>query len=104
MHMGSGKDNIRKKQGDKYIADWLIMPRMTLETGKTLLNLDVIYDRGLLLEMIKYKPDKNFDRISALRIGMYYFRELAYKGTEPNKKAGKSKKIASRLVKRMHEG
>jgi len=80
MHIGSGKDDTRKLQGDIYIRDWLITPRSISEDGKVLLNLHLIYDIGLLQELIKYKPGGNFDRVSSFRIGIYYEKELVYKG------------------------
>lgn len=80
MHIGSGKNNTRINQGNIYLRDWLIKPRGTSEDGVKLLNLHLIYDIGLLQELIKYKDGGNFDRVSSLRIGMYYEREMAYKG------------------------
>lgn len=79
MHIGSGADDTRKTQGDLYIRDWLIKQRGRSEDGKQLLNLHLIYDIGLLQELIKYKAKGNFDRVSAFRIGMYYEREMQYK-------------------------
>lgn len=92
MHIGSGKNNTRINQGNIYIRDWLIQPRGTSEDGIKLLNLNLIYDIGLLQELIKYKDGGNFDRVSALRIGMYYEREMQYKNitvkTTTQKKTG----------------
>lgn len=80
MHMGSGKDNVRKNQGDKYIDEWLRETRRVLEDGEKKLGLHTILDIGLIDELSNY-DDGNFDRISALRIGMYALRELDYKDT-----------------------
>lgn len=92
MHIGSGKNNTRINQGNIYIRDWLIKPRGTSEDGIKLLNLNLIYDIGLLQELIKYKDGGNFDRVSALRIGVYYEQEMLYKGItakrETTKKTG----------------
>lgn len=79
MRIGSGRDNLRKLTGDKYFIDWLIQPRSTTETGETILNYHTIYDLGLLDECRLSKPNSNLDRISALRVGMFYARELIYK-------------------------
>lgn len=79
MHIGSGAEDTRKTQGDLYIRDWLIKSRGRTEDGKQLLNLHLIYDIGLLQELIKYKAKGNFDRVSCFRIGMYYEREMQYK-------------------------
>lgn len=78
MHIGSGKDNVRIGNGDLYLRDWLIRERGKSEDGKYLLNLHLIYDIGLLQELIKYKSGGNFDRVSSLRIGMYYEKEMLY--------------------------
>lgn len=82
MHIGSGKNDLRKMQGDKYIQEWLLKPRGITEDGKRILNLHTIYDLGLLEELIKYKNEGNYDRISSLRINMFYEREFAYKNKE----------------------
>jgi len=79
MKMASGKENLRKLVGDKYIADWLITPRYEDSNGRVFLNLDAIPDIGLVRELIKYKPKgSQFDRVSALRVGMFHLRELIY--------------------------
>jgi hypothetical protein len=80
MHIASGEDNLRKLQGDMYIKQWLNTVRYTTEDGRVIKNLHLIYDIGLLEELIKYNPKDNFDRIAAFRIGMFYTRELIYKG------------------------
>jgi hypothetical protein len=89
MHIASGEDDLRKKQGDKYIQEWLLRVRGVDENGKQILNLHTIFDIGLLQELIKYKKG-NFDRISSLRINMFYEREFAYSNrhirTTPKKK------------------
>lgn len=79
MHIGSGQNNVRIGNGNLYIRDWLIKPRGKADDGVSLLNLHLIYDIGLLQELIKYKDGGNFDRVSALRIGMYYEKEMSYK-------------------------
>jgi hypothetical protein len=79
MHMGSGKENKRKNQGDKYLADWLISPRGTTVDGKELLNIHTIYCPSTLAEIEGYRTGGNFDRISALRILVYHQKELDYK-------------------------
>lgn len=85
MHMGSGKNNPRKNQGDKYLADWLILPRGQGEDGKTFLNLHTIYCTSTLQEIERYNDTDNFDRISALRILQYHMKELDYKQKEVRK-------------------
>ena len=95
MHIASGKDNLRKLQGDMYIKQWLNTVRHITEDGRQIKNLHFIYDIGLLEELIKYNPTDNFDRISSFRIGMYYERELLYKG----KTVGIKKKITDPFLK-----
>lgn len=55
------------------LADWLQKERnLKIEGDETqyVLNLERIYDRGLLEELIKYNPNGNFDRISCLLVLM----------------------------------
>ena len=83
MHIGGGKDNIRINQGDKYLAEWLTTPRGKLASGIYTLNLHTIYCPGTLREIELYPNGENFDRVSALRVLMYYRRELDYKNILP---------------------
>ncbi len=60
------------------LADWLLQERaLTIEGDKTqyVLNLDRIYDRALLEELIKFTPLGNFDRISCLLVLMATLQE-----------------------------
>lgn len=91
MHMGSGKENRRKNQGDLYIKRWLYTIRYTTETGEVYLNLHTIKDLGLLEELCAYNPDGNFDRISSFRVGMYHQKELEYNETVPTERKATSK-------------
>lgn len=76
MHMTEA----RKRQGEIYLRDWLISERSVDEDGNKLLNLHTIYDTALLDELRTYNPKKgNFDRVSAMLIGMYYFKEIEFK-------------------------
>lgn len=86
MRMGSGKTNVRLLNGNRYIADWLANPRGQDQTGKYSYNYNYILDSGLLQEFKMYNGVRNADRISAIRIVMYYARELAYSGNELNKR------------------
>lgn len=55
------------------LVDWLLKERnLKIDGDKTeyVLNLERIYDRGLLEELIKYNPNGNFDRISCLLVLM----------------------------------
>ena len=73
MSMGSKE---RKGQAQIYLRDWLITPRGRTEEGKQLLNLHYIYDIALLDELIKFNSTGNFDRVSALLVGMYYLKYM----------------------------
>lgn len=66
----------RKAQGELYIRDWLVSGRGVDEEEVVTLNLHKIYDPALLLELIKFNRNGNFDRAMALMIGMYHTREL----------------------------
>lgn len=79
MHMSSGKDNKRKLDGDKYIQEWLLRERGIDDDGNKIFNYHKIYDIGLLEELINYNTEGNFDRVSALRIGMYMQKEIDFK-------------------------
>lgn len=66
----------RKKTGLIYFADWLTNKRGVLETGEPVFNINRVYDEYLLSEIIKFKDDGNFDRISAMVVAMYMMKEM----------------------------
>lgn len=72
-------DQRRKEIGLGYLADWLIKEWTITEEGDILYNYHKIYDVGLLEELIKFNPDNNYDRISALIIGMFHQKEIEWK-------------------------
>lgn len=84
MKMGAGKESARKKQGDIYLRDWLYTERGIDDKGNKIYNLHRIYDLALLDELIKY-GNGNFDRISAMRILMYFQKEIEYNNVAPKK-------------------
>lgn len=86
MRMGSGKTNVRLLTGNRYIADWLVTPRGIDNNGKFSYNYNYVLDLGLLKEMKMYNGVRNADRISALRLVMYFSKELAYNGNGLNQK------------------
>lgn len=65
----------RKRQAEIYLRDWFRTTRGRDDAGNTKMNLHFIYDIALLDEAIKYNPDGNFDRISALLCGMYFLKD-----------------------------
>jgi len=53
-----------KLDGCQYIRDWLLEERESAgEDGAVIRNLDRIWDRGLLQELIAFNLDENFDRV-----------------------------------------
>lgn len=59
-------------------ADWLLTERALKIVGdetQYVLNLEKIYWRGLLEELIKYHPDGNFDRLSCMLVLMMTLQE-----------------------------
>jgi hypothetical protein len=66
----------RKRQGCIYLRDWLLRERGRDSTDKPTYNLNMINSIPLLEELIKYEYDGNFDRVSALLVGMYYEKQL----------------------------
>jgi len=74
MSMGSKE---RKQQAELYLRDWLKTPRGKTETGEPRLNLHYIYDIALIDELIKYNSKGNFDRVSAMLVGMFHLKDLS---------------------------
>lgn len=87
MHMGSGKENNRKKQGDIYIKNWLYTIRRHIENAKgeiiPIYNYNAIKSLGLLEEICQYLMDGNRDRVSSIRVGIYHQQELMYNEEAP---------------------
>jgi hypothetical protein len=73
MSMGSKE---RKGQAEIYLRDWLKTPRGRNESGEVRLNLHQIYDIALIDELVKYNRRGNFDRVSALMVGMFHLKDL----------------------------
>jgi hypothetical protein len=73
MSMGSKQ---RKGQAEIYLRDWLRSSRGKGEDGQTKLNLHYIYDLALVDELIKYNRHGNFDRVSAIMVGMFHLKDL----------------------------
>lgn len=69
----------RKNDADLYIAEWLLETVTVGDDGKEIPRLNLIYDLGLLDELILLKKDLNVDRVSALRIAMFYMKEKVEK-------------------------
>ena len=61
-----------KDAGEKYLKQWLLTEKNIDSEDKLILNLNTIYDIGLLEELIQYNRKGNFDRISALIVLMMF--------------------------------
>lgn len=72
----------RKAQAVLYLRDWLKTKRSKDENGDWKLNLHYIYDVALIDELIKWNERGNFDRASALLIGMFFMQDLMHKPVE----------------------
>ena len=72
----------RKNQAEIYLRDWLKSQRGRQEDGLPKLNLHYIYDIALIDELIKYGKKGNFDRVSALLVGMFHMKDLYNKELE----------------------
>ena len=64
-----------KKDGAKYIKDWLGQVRDYDEDGNPILNLETIYSKGLLEELIAFNMKDNFDRVMAFMMCMFFVQE-----------------------------
>lgn len=82
MHIGSGRENKRKLQGDKYLAEWLNQRRGQLANGDYVTNLQTINCLYTLREIELYNLEGNFDACSSLRVLMYFRKEQDYKGIQ----------------------
>lgn len=71
MNMTEG----RIYQAEIYIRDWLSRVVQSFEDDKKILILNTILDPALLQELMKYNAKGNFDRVSALMVGMYHLKE-----------------------------
>lgn len=65
----------RKEKGAIYLRDWLLTPRGKDAKGNIKLNIHYIYDPALLRELLKWSLKGNFDRVSAILIGMFDMKE-----------------------------
>lgn len=66
----------QKRQLEVYIRDWLVQEYAKSPQGKRTLILNKIIDPALLKELANYNHDGNFDRVSALMVGMLYMKQL----------------------------
>jgi hypothetical protein len=64
-----------KDAGEKYIKQWLLEERDIDENGNVILNLETIYDPGLLEELILYNRKGNFDRVMSFMMVMFQIQE-----------------------------
>jgi len=76
----------RKAQAVIYLRDWLTESRGKDSFGNEKMNLHYIYDVGLLSELLRWGIKGNFDRVSALLVGMYDIKETVHVKIIPSKK------------------
>lgn len=77
VRLAEGSD--RKGNGAILLKKWLYQKRgYNTETGKPIYTFNTIYDLGLLKELTKWNLKGNFDRVSALIVGMFDKNEILY--------------------------
>lgn len=64
-----------KDAGEKYLKAWLLEEKDTDEHGNKIINLETIYDPGLLEELISYNRKGNFDRVMSFMMVMFFLQE-----------------------------
>lgn len=92
----------KKLDGLLYIKDWLLEERgrtsednVSKQEGRVLRNLDRIWDKALLKELIAFNLDGNFDRVMALMGCVFGLYEMfnQYKATLENASGGDENSI-----------
>ncbi|MBS1960770.1 MAG: hypothetical protein JST04_01035 [Bdellovibrionales bacterium] len=71
----SVSDERVKGMGAVYLRDWITEVVRTLDDGSKKLILDFFYDEGVIQELLKWNKIGNFDRVSALIVGMFDIHE-----------------------------
>ena len=84
ISMGAGSSN-RRLAAIGYLYEWLYTVRSVDADGRKIYNFHYIYDIGLLREIKKWNVKGNFDRISAMLVGMYDVKEFYYNKVEVKK-------------------
>lgn len=79
-----------KKNGLLYYANWLKTPVGLSENGHEIWNLHYEYDLGLLEEILKFRDDRNADRISSRIVLMFMLKEEAARKNKKQKEKKKS--------------
>jgi hypothetical protein len=80
---GSSMGSIQRKgQAEIYFRDWLKSPRGKTEDGDVKRNLHMIHDIALLDEILRYNRSGNFDRVSAMLVGMFHLKDMHAKEIE----------------------
>lgn len=65
----------RKGHGALYLRDWIMKPRGKDIYGNERMNLHYMYDAALLSELLRWNLKGNFDRVSAMLVGMFDIKE-----------------------------
>ena len=90
-----------KDAGEKYIKAWLLEERDVDENGSTILNLETIYDPGLLEELIKYNRKGNFDRVMSFMMLMFQIEEDGEDKDYSQSNSNKHTEDIANLLKKM---
>lgn len=72
---GIHMNNALKEDGAKYIKDWLTTVRGKDEDGNIITNIDTIYSKGLIEELINFNFKDNFDRVMSFMMCMFFVQE-----------------------------
>lgn len=89
-----------KRDGAKYIKDWLLQVRDHDENGDKILNLETIYSKGLLEELITFNMKDNFDRIMAFMMCMFAVQE---EGLQEEFDSGRENPHVTQVVEFMNQ-
>jgi hypothetical protein len=74
IKMGAGSD--RKGKAAVYLKDMLYTIKRRDDNGKPVYFFEYIYSVGLIKELLKWNLKGNFDRVSALLVGMFDKQEV----------------------------
>jgi len=82
-----------------YLRDWLNTIRGRDYLGNVIRNYHMIYDAGLLREIIKYLDTRNCDRVSSLKIGMFDMQEIEIKAIKHIKSSSRNSSFVDAIAK-----
>lgn len=89
---------VKKHTAALYYKDWLYTVRKVLPDGTERYNLHYINDLGLLRETQKFSLGGNYDRLSAIFVGMYDMHEVNLRPFKANANVRKSNDFFNRKL------